>query len=151
MINSNDEKINVQEILNDLNKVLGKIQKLNIENEKEIENVPQIIKLNIGGKIFTTTLSTLTTEKDTFFTSMFSEQFNTKPDKNGEYFIDRNPKHFHLILDYLRNPTKEVNLRELTTVQEEEFYDEVDFYSIESLKRNSTKIRDFENWETFKI
>jgi len=33
---------------------------------------------------------------------MFSSQFNTQADEDGEYFIDRNPKHFALILDYLR-------------------------------------------------
>lgn len=63
------------------------------------------VKLNIGGTVFMTTLETLTREKDNFFSAMFSEQFNTQPDEDGEHFIDRNPTMFPYILDYLRNST----------------------------------------------
>jgi hypothetical protein len=145
-----------EEIQNDLKNLLSKInnevdkfekgKKEMIQKQQEFEEIKNKfekvssqakskIKLNVGGKIFTTSLSTLTMEKNTYFSSMFSEYFNTQPDEDGEYFIDRNPEHFHLILDYLRNPTKEVNLNEMTKKQLDDFYFEVDFYSIQSLKK----------------
>jgi hypothetical protein len=145
-----------EEIQNDLKNLLSKIknevEKLEIEKKEMIQEQQEFqeikkklekvssqakskIKLNVGGKIFTTSLSTLTMEKNTYFSLMFSENFNTQPDEDGEYFIDRNPEHFHLILDYLRNPTKEVNLNEMTKKQLEDFHYEVDFYAIHSLKK----------------
>jgi hypothetical protein len=155
MSNTNHEDKS-EEIQNDLKNLLGKIYKeieilekskteMKLEQEEFFETKKKLekvssqtkskIKLNVGGKIFTTSLSTLTMEKNTFFSSMFSEEFNTQPDEDGEYFIDRNPEHFHLILDYLRNPTKQVNLSEMTKKQVEDFYYEVDFYSIHSLMK----------------
>jgi hypothetical protein len=145
-----------EEIQNDLKNLLSKIknevEKLEKEKKEMIQEKQEFqeikkklekvssqakskIKLNVGGKIFTTSLNTLTMEKNTYFSSMFSENFNTQPDEDGEYFIDRNPEHFHLILDYLRNPTKEVNLNEMTKKELEDFYYEVDYYSIQSLKK----------------
>jgi hypothetical protein len=91
----------VSEIIGELAKV--KIEKLVQKSTGKLSTSfnKNKIKLNVGGKIFTTTLNTLTTEKNTFFNSMFSEQFKPQPDEDGEFFIDRNPEYFHLILDYL--------------------------------------------------
>ena len=36
---------------------------------------------------------------------MFSGRHDLKPDKNGRYFIDRDGRHFHVILNYLRDRT----------------------------------------------
>jgi hypothetical protein len=61
------------------------------------------IKLNVGGTIFTTTVETLTAEKDTFFAAMVSDNFRKEVDSDdGTYFIDRNPQFFPIILDHLR-------------------------------------------------
>lgn len=59
------------------------------------------VKLNIGGSIFMTCIETLTLEKHNYFSALLSDQFNTKPHKDGEYFIDRDPKTFPYILNYL--------------------------------------------------
>jgi hypothetical protein len=69
------------------------------------ERIPKKIKLNVGGKVFATTLSTLLKEKDSFFSLMFSGQYCTDPDEDGEYFIDRSYTHFDKILNYLRTDT----------------------------------------------
>lgn len=42
------------------------------------------IKLNVGGTTFATALETLVSEKPTYFSAMFSEQFNTQPDEDGK-------------------------------------------------------------------
>jgi hypothetical protein len=93
------------------------------------------ITLDIGGTLFSTTLETLVSEKDTFFTAMFSEEFNTQPDKDGHYFIDRSPLMFPYILDYLRNP---LSLPDLEKIKNDKllkrFEDEVEFYHISSIK-----------------
>jgi hypothetical protein len=93
----------------------------------------QKIKLSIGGTLFVTSLDTLTTEKDTYFSALLSEHFNTQPDEDGEIFIDRDPTHFRLILNHLRSVdiSKEIealNEREMTALEHE-----VDFYQISSM------------------
>lgn len=67
------------------------------------------VTLNVGGKLFSTTKMTLTA-KEPF--SMLSRMFGAdlgscglKPsrwDANGAYLIDRNPKYFEPILNFLR-------------------------------------------------
>eukprot|EP01125_Pyxidicula_operculata_P015988 TRINITY_DN5464_c0_g1_i2.p1 TRINITY_DN5464_c0_g1~~TRINITY_DN5464_c0_g1_i2.p1 ORF type:complete len:204 (+),score=19.58 TRINITY_DN5464_c0_g1_i2:44-655(+) len=67
-----------------------------------IFNTNKKIKLDVGGKNFHTSLSTLTRLKPTFFSAMFSGQFNVKPDDDGTFFIDRDPLAFAHVLNYLR-------------------------------------------------
>lgn len=65
-----------------------------------------IITLNVGGTIFTTTRETLCKFDDSVLKAMFSTdqlmQAATK-DSNGNYFLDRNPVIFSHILDMCRN------------------------------------------------
>ena len=61
----------------------------------------EIIKLNVGGKVFTTMKSTL--KNSPWFVIFFSGKFKTEKINGGEYFIDRDPKIFHAVLNYLRN------------------------------------------------
>lgn len=58
------------------------------------------VKLDIGGTRFVTTRQTLCKES-----SMLSAMlnFNVEPDEDGAYFIDRNPKYFEFLLEYLRS------------------------------------------------
>ena len=56
---------------------------------------------DVGGTLFSTTKETLMRVKDSYFTSMM-ESGCWAPQKDGTYFIDRSPKYFGLILDYLR-------------------------------------------------
>ena len=57
--------------------------------------------------------------------AMFSGRFDTKPDEDGSYFIDRDGTHFRYILNYLRTgelivPNDEIIRREL--LAEAKFY-----------------------------
>ena len=67
----------------------------------------QIVRLNVGGKIYMTLVSTLTSFHDTnphVLGAMFSGTYLLKPDINGnEYFIDRDGEHFKHILTILRD------------------------------------------------
>ena len=63
-----------------------------------------IIPLNVGGKKFTTTRSTLCQVEGSLLATMFSGRWEdgVKRDKDGAVFFDFNPKHFGYILEYLR-------------------------------------------------
>jgi hypothetical protein len=66
---------------------------------------------------------------------MFSDQFQTKPDEKGQYFIDRDPVLFHYIIKYLRNVSIDPDWCKLNKENLlEEFKDEIEFYQIHSLR-----------------
>eukprot|EP01006_Ploeotia_vitrea_P048449 TRINITY_DN67235_c0_g1_i1.p1 TRINITY_DN67235_c0_g1~~TRINITY_DN67235_c0_g1_i1.p1 ORF type:complete len:340 (+),score=15.32 TRINITY_DN67235_c0_g1_i1:52-1071(+) len=117
---------------------------LNNPPQQKLENSVSSsqVKLNVGGRLFITTTETLLKEKDTFFCSMLqSGQWN--PDINtDEFFLDRSPDTFALILDYLR--TGEDCTDSLETHARRMLQCEADFFQIRSLMgRNPTGLR----WE----
>jgi len=67
------------------------------------------IRLNVGGKLFLTTLSTLTAkEPDSMLARMFAHDngnlvWHSAVDEQGAYLIDRSPTYFEPILNYLRS------------------------------------------------
>jgi len=66
-----------------------------------------VIQLNIGGKIFTTTRMTLTSSPDSVLARMFDVSSPFPPARliDGAFFVDSNPDVFGVILDYLRYKT----------------------------------------------
>ena len=66
------------------------------------------VTLNVGGKYFTTTRSTLTRgEPDSMLARMFTQDtahsWSSSMDSNGAFLIDRSPRYFEPILNYLRH------------------------------------------------
>lgn len=61
------------------------------------------IKLNVGGQLFETSLTTLRKDPNSKLAQMFSEDSNVKPDADNSYFIDRDSTYFRLVLNYLRD------------------------------------------------
>ncbi|CAP36761.1 Protein CBG19646 [Caenorhabditis briggsae] len=61
-----------------------------------------VVKLNIGGKVFQTTESTLK-RFDGFFKTLLETSVPITRDKNDNYFIDRSSQHFEIILNYMRD------------------------------------------------
>jgi hypothetical protein len=119
----------------DLSKRSREIDIINEKMSKISKDMESKIELNVGGTVFTTTLSVLTSEKDSFFTAMFSEQFQTKPDEKGQYFIDRDPALFKYIIRYLRNRTVDPNWKKLVLQDRlTEMLDEIEYYQIRSLR-----------------
>lgn len=81
----------------------------NFNLKKKLIMPPQsadIINLNVGGQRFSTSRQTLTWIPDSFFTAMLNGLISTNRDEQGYIFIDRDPKLFSIILNYLR--TKEL-------------------------------------------
>ncbi|KAI8970946.1 BTB/POZ protein [Pilobolus umbonatus] len=61
------------------------------------------IKLNVGGQIYETSLSTLRKDPNSWLASIFSDTSQLLADSNHSYFIDRDGTHFRIILNYLRD------------------------------------------------
>ncbi|XP_043483297.1 BTB/POZ domain-containing protein KCTD3 isoform X1 [Leptopilina heterotoma] len=71
----------------------------------------EIIHLNVGGTRFSTSRQTLSWIPDSFFTALLSNRIASRRDENGALFIDRDPKVFSIILNYLR--TKDIDLKNI--------------------------------------
>ena len=90
------------------------------------------VLLNIGGTRFETSESTLKQDPESLFFLLFSKD---TPNRDN-YFIDRDPAHFRLILNYLRCgcslPSESVLPRELRYLLEVK--SECEFYNLQGLK-----------------
>ncbi|XP_033103822.1 BTB/POZ domain-containing protein KCTD6-like [Anneissia japonica] len=62
----------------------------------------EIVNLNVGGCIYTTSRSTLTRYPDSMLGSMFSDRLPTNVDDGNRYIIDRDGPTFRHILNFLR-------------------------------------------------
>ncbi|CAL2033833.1 unnamed protein product [Caenorhabditis brenneri] len=101
-----------------------------------------IVKLNIGGTVFQTTKSTLT-KFDGMFKVMMETDIPVIKDKTGAIFIDRDPYHFRLILNFMRDGVvalpesdKEIN----------EIHKEANYYLLDGLvKLCEQKLEPVEN------
>ncbi|XP_077868645.1 uncharacterized protein LOC144359381 [Saccoglossus kowalevskii] len=62
-----------------------------------------IVNLNVGGKVYTTSRSTLTRFPDSMLSAMFRGELSTKTDRHGNVFIDRDGELFRFVLNFLRN------------------------------------------------
>lgn len=100
----------------------------------------EIVHLNVGGTRFSTSQQTLTWNPNTFFTSLLSGRISSHKDESGAIFIDRDPKLFSVILNFLR--TKEIQLRhvDLSALRHE-----AEFYGISTLVRRLTLCEDLDH------
>ncbi|PAV89241.1 hypothetical protein WR25_08968 isoform B [Diploscapter pachys] len=84
------------------------------------------VKLNVGGKIFETTRSTLMREPGSFLHRLCQDDnaLPTDRDDVGAYMIDRDPDYFGPVLNYLRHGKLIINpgIREEGILEEAEFY-----------------------------
>ena len=68
--------------------------------------MPRIIKLNVGGHIFHTAATTLTSS--TYFSRLLSSEFSDLDATSGDVFVDRDGRYFGFILAYLRSGAVEL-------------------------------------------
>lgn len=93
---------------------------------------PEQIELNVGGKLYNTTTTTLTRLPNNLIEKMFTGQMPIAKDPKGRYFIDRDGEIFGYILDFLR--TKSLTLNDHFHDMES-LMQEAEFYQINDLKR----------------
>ncbi|XP_069689720.1 BTB/POZ domain-containing protein KCTD3 isoform X2 [Periplaneta americana] len=86
-----------------------------------------IVHLNVGGTRFSTSRHTLMWVPDSFFTALLSGRISSLRDEMGAIFIDRDPKLFATILNYLR--TRDIDLN----VDIRAFRHEAEYYGITPL------------------
>ena len=89
------------------------------------------VHLNVGGMPFITTLSTLVKDPETFFFPMCQENWDlsSTKDETGAYLIDRDPKYFGTILNYLRHGKLVLD----KDISEEGVLEEAEFFNIKPL------------------
>ena len=63
----------------------------------------RVVKLNVGGIPFTTTVKTLRKDPNSMLAALFSGTLEIKPSEDGSFFIDRDGTYFRHILNYLRD------------------------------------------------
>ncbi|CAL2033813.1 unnamed protein product [Caenorhabditis brenneri] len=104
-----------------------------------------IIKLNVGGTIFQTTISTLT-RFDGFFKTMLETDVPLATDPSDAIFIDRPAEHFNLILSYMRGDTID---RSRSETVRQEILTEARFYLLDGLVKlfEAPKIRYLKDFE----
>lgn len=87
------------------------------------------IKLNIGGRIHITTLSTINKYPNTLLGKLTSKENSkiAKKDEDGSYFFDRNPDLFCYVLDFYRTG----NIIYPTNVSKQDFLNELKFWGID--------------------
>lgn len=77
-------------------------QKNSSSNPPPSSSPSQFIHLNLDGRIFHTTLETLTKDKNSKLAELFSKPQTLDRDAQGHYLLDLDPSHFAPILNYLR-------------------------------------------------
>merc|ERR1719482_1404988 len=90
------------------------------------------LMLKVGSRKFQTSAETLKSVEDSFFSSLASGRVPQKREKDGSIFIDRNPKHFQYVLDYLRCNGEGFTPPTSKTAQDE-LRAEADFYGLPDL------------------
>ena len=102
-------------------------------NDRRAENIDfdcDVIKLNVGGHVFDTSVGTLNKFGTNLFTGLFSGKGEFKKNADGYYFFDRDGVHFRHILNYMRHGTiPEYIIRQC----KHELLTEAEFYGIRSL------------------
>lgn len=95
------------------------------------------IKLNIGGKIFNTKLSTLLSVKDTVFYRIIGDYVKNEKQLPEALFFDRSYDHFELILNFLR--FKEFSLKKFSKFEKEDIKEEIEYYGLSDILNVSKK------------
>ncbi|XP_034992447.1 BTB/POZ domain-containing protein KCTD11 [Zootoca vivipara] len=103
---------------------------------------PSLVTLNVGGKLYSTTLDTLTRFPDSMLGAMFRGPQPALTDSCGNYFIDRDGKAFRHILNFLRFGRLDLpeGYAELSLLRAE-----ADFYQIRPLLEELRRV-EAERW-----
>ncbi|KAI7791168.1 BTB/POZ domain-containing protein KCTD6a isoform X1 [Triplophysa rosa] len=101
-----------------------------MENGDWTHTMTDTVTLNVGGHLYTTSLTTLQRYPDSMLGAMFRGDFPTTRDARGNYFIDRDGPLFRYILNFLRTSklTLPFDFKETELLRKE-----ADFYQIEPL------------------
>lgn len=109
---------------------------------------PDHIELNVGGKLFDTTVATLTRLPNNLLEMMFTGRSPVPKDANGRFFIDRDGETFAHVLNFLRTRTLAFGdeFRDLDALMRE-----AEYYQIGDLRRlvqsHAVSVRRSKTWK----
>ncbi|KAI7903022.1 uncharacterized protein BX663DRAFT_551878 [Cokeromyces recurvatus] len=110
-----------------------------LRKKSQQQNNNEKIRLNIGGNVFETSLSTLQRDRNSLLAAMFSGRhpnMMSSLEDDGSYFIDRDPSHFRFILNYLRDLRIPPTILQDLKIRQE-LLQEAKYYRIEGLQNNN--------------
>merc|ERR1712150_60591 len=114
------------------------IKSLIISKYNKMGSCSNIIKLNVGGVQYQTTLPTLQTHPDSYFGQLFSGKFADCVNPVDEHFVDADGDMFKYILNYMRRNKltlpDDFNQYELLSL-------EADFFQIQPLIHELTEMK----------
>eukprot|EP01103_Thecamoeba_quadrilineata_P000545 TRINITY_DN10474_c0_g1_i1.p1 TRINITY_DN10474_c0_g1~~TRINITY_DN10474_c0_g1_i1.p1 ORF type:complete len:341 (-),score=43.15 TRINITY_DN10474_c0_g1_i1:36-1025(-) len=112
---------------------INRIKQFEMKLSQFRENQKEKIKINVGGTVFCTTRRTMLKEPGSMLAAMFSGNFSIEPDSDGEYFIDRSPKYFPIILEFLRDSTLDSEISRYDSDDLDHLLKELDYYGLDRL------------------
>ena len=114
-----------------------------------MEDNNSLIKLNVGGTIFTTTVSTISSIQGSYIDNLVkydsNGEMNVTKDENGNIFIDRSPELFKIILEYLR--TNKLYIPD--NVNRSQLKDEFDLYGLDMPSPEKKYLRHTADYKRF--
>lgn len=93
----------------------------------------KIINLNVGGQTFATSRETLNAAGDSYFSSLIGNKFKVERDNNNHLFIDRDPKLFGIVLNFLRSQCTHLTVDKCNRAKLQSLYAEAEFYAVAPL------------------
>lgn len=102
---------------------------IDLNDMTDVEASNSVIKLNVGGRHFCTTRSTLTSMPGTMFEALLSGRHAVIRDNDGAIFLDRDPDIFEHVLTYLRDP-RQLDLRYFSQQQQMRILCEMDYFMV---------------------
>lgn len=102
---------------------------IDLNDMAEMELANSVIKLNVGGRSFWTTRTTLTSVPGTMFEALLSGRHAVMRDSEGGIFLDRDPDIFEHVLTYLRDP-RQLDLRYFSQQQQTRILCEMDYFMV---------------------
>ena len=100
----------------------------------------QVVELNVGGHLYTTTKTTLCKVEDSMLAKMFSGDLPPAyRDSQGRFFLDRDGSRFATVLTYLRGDPVDipVNAKERSALRTEASYYQVGKQTSRTLQKLS--------------
>src|SRR3989344_6896524 len=114
-----------------------------------MEDKTNLIKLNVGGTIFTTTISSISSIQGSYIDNLVkydsNGEMNVTKDENGNIFIDRSPELFKIILEYLR--TNKLYIPD--NVNRSQLKDEFDLYGLDMPSPEKKYLRHTADYKRF--
>jgi hypothetical protein len=126
---------NIEASLNEENKRIiqeGKLQADLGERINDITSNKEKVTINVGGKIFTTFKSTLMKDHWCILAVLIKEYEDSYRPLPQEFFFDRRPEYFEILLNYLR--TGRIKYNNFSETMLKQLYIEAEFYEVSDVR-----------------